>query len=427
MIVAVVRDGQLDTLRALLESMNVAPGRADPQAVLLPFAQFGTLHSARLVILESGTPDDIRAYGYEPWPTRPSLALLGEIDGDPDRFLAELAVRAMPGLERLFACCERFVERRGTLLEWMRSHAVPSAASYVNTRGRTVRRVHEEAALYRCLAGALPGLVARHGRENALLLRRELLAHVELERHAGRLTLTPPSRTPWGWRLRDTVHLIGVPVLLLAALPFVLVASPFVLWRLRVRERRDPEINPRVEPGHVRELSALEDHDVTNPFDVFGDVKPGLFRRALLSVVLLLVDYLARHVYNRGFLARVLTIHFARWVWIEERRHLYFASVYDGSLDSYMDDFINKVPFGLNLIFSHCVGYPTTRWAIKGGAEHEQEYKDTLRRAQLPSAVWYRAHPGMTARDMARNAELRDGIERRPTGIEATRRWLALV
>ena len=33
-----------------------------------------------------------------------------------------------------------------------------------------------------------------------------------------------------------------------------------------------------------------------------------------------------------------------------------FMSNYDGSLESYMDDFINKVGWGLNLSFSHGVG-----------------------------------------------------------------------
>ena len=64
---------------------------------------------------------------------------------------------------------------------------------------------------------------------------------------------------------------------------------------------------------------------------------------------------------------------------------------------------------------------------IKGGAELEQDFKDTLRRHQLPSAVWYRAHPGLTAEDMARNAALREGVEQRPESVDAIRRWLARI
>ncbi len=48
-----------------------------------------------------------------------------------------------------------------------------------------------------------------------------------------------------------------------------------------------------------------------------------------------------------------------------------------------MDDFINKVGWGLNLVFSNGVGYPRTQWLIKGGAKFEGKYKKTLRRNQL--------------------------------------------
>ena len=66
-------------------------------------------------------------------------------------------------------------------------------------------------------------------------------------------------------------------------------------------------------------------------------------------VALWLVNLSAILVYNRGRLARVSTIHFARWVLLDDNRRVFFASNYDGSLESYMDDFINKVAFGLKV------------------------------------------------------------------------------
>src|SRR5204862_381081 len=82
-------------------------------------------------------------------------------------------------------------------------------------------------------------------------------------------------------------------------------------------------------------------------------VKPGRFRRGLLIVLLVLVDYVARHLYTRGHLARVQSIHFARWAFIDGKSRVVFVSNYDGSHQSYMDDFINKVGWGLNLVFSN--------------------------------------------------------------------------
>ena len=67
-------------------------------------------------------------------------------------------------------------------------------------------------------------------------------------------------------------------------------------------------------------LAALEDHVVQNPFTAVGLVKPGRFRRWTLGVVLFAISYATRHVFNRGDLAGVKTIHFARWVFLDGKR-----------------------------------------------------------------------------------------------------------
>ena len=153
----------------------------------------------------------------------------------------------------------------------------------------------------------------------------------------------------------------------------------------------------------------------------------GLFRLLTIRFLLLLLDYSARHVYNHGFLTRIRTIHFARWVLMDNNRRIYFASNYDGSHEAYMDDFINKVAWGLNLVFSNGVGYPPTRWLVKGGAEQEQKYKYTLRRHQLPSEVWYKAYPELTAYDLSRNSRIRQGVDIRQESDAEICEWLSLI
>jgi hypothetical protein len=171
----------------------------------------------------------------------------------------------------------------------------------------------------------------------------------------------------------------------------------------------------------------LEDHDVTNQFSAFGGVKAGRFRLWTLIFIFWVLDFSTRQIYTRGRLARVGTIHFARWVFMDDRRRLLFASNYDGSLDSYMDDFINKVAYGLNLVFSNGVGYPRTNFLLGGGAQDEQTFKYYLRRHQVPTQVWYKAYPGLTAADLARNTLIREGLERRDMTHAEALRWLALI
>jgi hypothetical protein len=89
-----------------------------------------------------------------------------------------------------------------------------------------------------------------------------------------------------------------------------------------------------------------------------------------------------------------------------------------------MDDFINKVGWGLNIIFSNFVGYPRTRWFVYDGAMIELRFKDTNRRHQIPTQVWYKAYPGLTAFDLARNTRIREGLQRRWMSEAKIRAWL---
>jgi len=424
LIIAPVAAGKVEALRTFLLGMTLEPGLADPENALLPFGRFDRLHVARLFVVEVDTWRDIAAHGVEAKPYPPQLAFLGDIDGDRESFLAELVERAGDGLRQIFAFCEGF-DPGTDLLAWMRLRNVEEAANYVNMRGRTVRQVREEVALRRALSERLPALVEAHGTANPVRLHEALEAFVRDEQRAGRLTLTPPEPMALDQALRHYAEKFGVPLLLLLATPLVIVAAPFLYLRLRRLERSDPEVLPRPDDARIVHLSTFEDHDVTNPFSAAGDLKPGAFRRNAATLFLFLLNYSARHIFDRGYLTRVQTIHFARWVFLDGKRRMLFCSNYDGSLESYMDDFINKVAWGLNLVFSNGVGYPSTRNLIKGGAEREDKFKRFLRNRQQPTEVWYKAYPGLTAFDLAENGRVRQGLEQPPIGARALRHWLS--
>lgn len=426
MILAPIDPARLAELRRLLTSMNKAPGQADANNALVPFGQFDTLHVARLLIVDDRTLGDVGIYGL-PTPTYSRyLAFLGDLDGDADVFLEQLVSRAREGLQTIFACCEGFTSR-SDLLEWMRQRSIPAAAWYANWRGRTVRDVREEASLHDTLdhyiernALTLAGLSPR-------AIHATLRQFVQAETAAGHLTLTAEDATPIGWALANLLHLIGVPLLLLVTSPILILIAIVFLVRLRILEKTEPELYLRVDSAYSDELARVEDHDVTNQFSAIGSVAPGMVRRWTVSFVLRIVDYAARHLYTRGRLARVRTIQFARWVWIDGKKRLMFLSNYDGSLESYMDDFINKVGFGLNLAFGNGIGYPRTRWLILDGCKDERKFKEFLRRHQLPTEVWYKAYPGLTAVDLERNGRIRRGLEPESMSEQEYREWLALL
>ncbi len=426
MVVAPLHPPRIGELRNLLSSMNQAPGWADPNNPVVPFGRLEDLHFARFVILEDQTLDDITtAYGLPRHEYPTYLAFLGDFDGDAGRFLKKLVDQAGDGLRRIFSFCEDF-RPDSDLLRWIKDHEHPPATMYVNWAGRTMRQIREEDAL----RNAIQVFLQEHGSslqgQSPGAMHTAIEGFVRLEVVAGRLKLTSPEPIPFVQRLRNVLHLIGVPLVLLFFTPLILLYLPFFVFQLRRREKRDLEIAPRVDSNHARKLAELEDHDVTNQFSALGSFKPGLFRRWTAVFFLWLVQYTTRHIYNRGHLARVPSIHFARWVFLDNKKRLIFCSNYDGSLESYMDDFINKVSFGLNLVFSNGIGYPKTNWLVFNGAKDELRFKNFIRRHELATEVWYNGHPGLTNFDLRRNALIRQGLERQSMTDGEIKQWLSL-
>ncbi|HEX4232753.1 MAG TPA: hypothetical protein VH041_00470 [Caldimonas sp.] len=425
MVVAPVAASREAALRALLAAMNAEPGVADPDNAVVPFRAFERLHFARLVILDDALQVDLEAHGVRP-PRLPTyLAFVGDCDGPADDVLADLARRAAPGLRRIFAHCEAF-DANDDLLAWLRAHQRPSAASFVNWVGRSVRQIRQESALQRALAARVPRRPI-DSPADAERIRKDLAAYVAGEVAADRLALTPPEATPLRWQLAKLANLAAVPLVGLVALPFLIVLAPFLIVMLRTRETRDPEICPRPVAADLATLQELEDREISNQYTALGAIKPGLFRRWLLTVLLVLVDYACRHVFTRGFLARVQTIHFAHWFFFDDKTRVVFLSNYDGSHQGYMDDFINKVGWGLNLVFSNGVGWPRTRWLILGGSRIEQKFKHYQRRHQVPTQVWYKAYPGLALVELKRNQRIRQGLEQAAMSDAQALAWLRLL
>ena len=484
MVVAPVVEARLTELRTLLGSMNDRPGTAKPDNSLVPFGRFEKLHYARFVILDDQTLHDFEEAGAPIPDFSVVLAFLGDCDGPADDMLAEMARVAGSGLRQIFSFCTGFTGNTD-LVAWMRDHTQAPAANYVNWIGRTVRQVREEARLRDELVACVVSRQDEFRLDDPSRIRAKLLEHCQPLLKDGRLRLSPEEPTPLGWRVRNLLHYAIVPAALLlpwllaipaldprpvwffpvvplfgavAALLFVflvvhipaafafivalgvMLVPLFILFPLLIApalvvvavflvvlrrvEKTEPEIIHRPEVSHILQLSAQEDYDVTNQFNALGSVKPSRFRRVLFVVILWAIDYFARHVFGRGHLGRIRTIHFARWVFLDGRRRVFFASNYDGSHEAYMDDFINKVGWALNLAFTCGLGYPRTQWIIKGGADDELKFKYTQRRHQKPTETWYRAYPGLTVYDLERNARVREGFERRTMTDAEVRAWL---
>jgi len=90
---------------------------------------------------------------------------------------------------------------------------------------------------------------------------------------------------------------------------------------------------------------------------------------------------------------KVGTLHTMRFVFFDNDTRLLFATSYDGDWDTYIDDFVTKIPDYLDIIDSAWDGWPGIR---SPGA------KDYLAKHQITAEGWYVAHPDLTVAEQAR-------------------------
>jgi len=196
-----------------------------------------------------------------------------------------------------------------------------------------------------------------------------------------------------------------VPLLILL-LPLILLF--FIV--LRIQEFADAQAPlPPPLPVDPR-LFTHEDVYIMNHLTTMVNVKPGPFRLGTLKVILWVVNLLAKAYFTTGNIGGIPTIHFARWLLMENDRRLLFFSNYDGSWASYLGDFVDKANYGLTAIWSNTDRFPPSQFLFLGGAQQIEPFKAWSREHNLYAAVWYSAYPDETLWNLQKDVRLRDTI-----------------
>lgn len=406
------------SLSALHETLAAADTSSSTGGAL---AQVGGVHFARWMVvpgddsLPGGRIDD-------------SLVYTADVDGAADAHLRRLGEVAGPVLDGVFGHCVGYPvsPSAGDRLAWLRHHRSANAATYVNVTGLTVDRISLEARLTQWLQHHLDDHREELCDQRPSEIHRRLrLAAAAMPDLAG--ALHQAGAEPAYVVLRRWLTLVVAVIVGLVLLPLLIMVGVPVLLAIRRLELRDRADTERPDRRQVERLRAREDAYALNPFAALGVVKAGRLRATTVKVVLVGIALVASTVFVRGSLAGVTTIHAARWVPLDGGRRMIFTSCYDGSLESYMNDFIDKLAWGLNVIFSNGVGYPRTRWLVLDGARDEQSFKDYLRRHQLETAVSYAAHPDLTAANIRTNVAIRRGLANPSLDDRRAAEWLALL
>jgi hypothetical protein len=88
---------------------------------------------------------------------------------------------------------------------------------------------------------------------------------------------------------------------------------------------------------------------------------------------------------------RIATVHDLRFVIFDNDTRMIFASTFDGSWETYINDFATILPDEIDLLFHECVGYPGI---------HSPDIKDWIVEQQVEAVGFYSAYPDAPVREV---------------------------
>lgn len=396
-IITRIKSGEVSSLESVLSAI----GNDVQNNPYVRFSELPTVHFARWVII----PQD------GPFP--PTLVWEVNHDGAQADQLRDLAAKFLAALHLIYSKCEDYPADAQNSAEKMQAHlqahTAETAAFYVGCPGQSVAsiqnaiQVRQEIELFldaEQIAGKLNGLSA------SAIYRRvsDSIAQNPRVRPVRSAVTLDQQKTRAIWNLVLFI-VVAVPIVLIL-LPLLLV---YVIW-LRCVEVRDLTAPQPTPPAIDPRLFEKEDIFVQNPLTTMVYVKPGAFRLYTLKGVLWLINLLAKIYFTTGSLGGIPTIHFARWILMDDNKRLLFFSNYDGSWASYLGDFVDKANYGLTAVWSNTANFPPAQFLFFGGAQHITAFKQWSRQHNVFADVWYSAYPDETLVNVQNDVQIRDAL-----------------
>jgi hypothetical protein len=349
-----------------------------------------------------------------------------DFDGNTSEHLHELFRISGAGLNKIYEHCvgsPRF-DDANELCRFFEANRLEASASYSGTRDRSARDIAAENELQVAIANFVDTKAGQKAtQENSYEAVKEFVASMPKPP----LDVTKPPRNTESV-LSRLLHGPAFWPLVVIAGSVVFVPTLFFAGAVRLRELTEKDDDTEHSEADLEALEVLknrEDHRglVQNQLTHVVAIKPGWFRMRTLKLVLWSIDFLAKHYYNEGNLGGIPSIHYARWMILEERRQLLFFSNFDGSWESYLGDFVDQAARGLTSVWSNTVGFPKARFLLERGARDEERFKNWTRHNQVETQIWYSAYPSLSVQNVNDNTKLRAGLARKPAG-EEFQAWL---
>jgi hypothetical protein len=375
------------------------------------FADAGLgIHFARVVYIPAEEP-----------PLSPWLVLESNFDTkvkDPTaarrKHLEGLASSLERPLASAFACCVGFPETTSAvaLAGYLVANLAPATASYQGHGDRDLSRIRLEQRLREVVLTFLETAPAVPPFELFTLIRRHILAsHDPLL--AG-LDLDAPAPPLPNAAVR-------AEKLASRTLPWLLNSAPALpIWG-KIRsilswQSEDPcwDARSRQEAWTLRDkldflaIAETEDHGTQNALTHLVPIREGAGRLGVLRAAHAYIERMsAKYFFDIGQLGGIPSIHFAKWLLIDDGARLLFLSNYDGSWESYLGDFVDQAAKGLNLAWSCTHEYPKTKLLAFDGADDEATFKSWGRAHQFPTQIFYSAYPDLSLASINNNTWIR--------------------
>ncbi len=399
-LVTPVIPGRRDELESKLMKI-----RADLSAgVCREFEKIDTLHYARFVMLDGQLSN-----------AATNLVYSSDYDGDLDEHLLAITTHCAGLIDQLYDCCEGYPPVAGRTPEsrelYLRKWNHKDEAFYIGAPGRSLKQIKQEAALRDHIWDYLNK--GKWGGKTAVQAHREVREYIlnNPDFVWAKEKISIPRLKWWNFVLVISIALLLFPLTLL-------VAVVAVVWLLVLHFKYEVKDNPlglkpsQIDHKLIEEMEEYEDHQNQNQFTQIVAMKPGWMRKITIRAVLLYGKFRIHNEFVDGELMGIPTIHFARWVMLDDCKQVLFLSNFDGSWQQYLGDFIDKSGWGLSGIFSNTANFPRTRYLFWGGAYDEEHFLAWARYTQITTHVWYSAYPQLSIKNVTTNSIIRHELMR---------------
>lgn len=378
------------------------------------------------------------------------LVFENNFDGLTDEYWRSVERIIGPELRSIFACTKPALETnwcslfkpgsKESLIPFLKHFSQLPSASHIGATGMVVDRIKRERDLCQKLdaylqtqavavRGQSPQQVHSELRQWALP-RFDWLQHREVRRTAGEWAqcLLAAFGPPAALLVLLLVLRKSFPMLAKLLVGGSIVSLVALIAVIRHLEKTDyVQENPQLDANQLAMFAKLEDQIVQNHLASMVLVKPGVARSIVMRSSLEILKRFVAVFASDGYLGSMRTIHFAHWTLVGNGGRLLFLSNFDGSWQSYLDDFVDKAHRGLTLAWANCVGFPRTSWLVNEGASHGHDFKAWARQSQTETLLWFSAYTDLTVNQVWRNAAIADGLRQASMNSKDAEQWAQLL